>query len=388
MVHRRPRVLLVSFSDISRDARVLRQLTAVSERAEVTTVGFGPAPAGATDHLPLPDGASSLPSEGPGLLALGARWWARADLAAPAARATLALTARRRFDAVIANEARAVPVGLAVAAGAPVWADLHEWAPEERTQVLSWRLVVAPWMRAVCARHLSRCAVTTTVSGPIAQLYREQYGVSPRVVRNAPALADLQPSPVGEGPLRLVHSGVAVPGRNLEALVDAVGLLGGRATLDLFLLPAGDGGRYFDQIRTRAATVPGVRFNDPVAPGDLPRAMNPYDVGVFSIPPINTNAAMALPNKFFDFVQARLAVAVGPSPSMAELVHAHGLGVVARDYSAAALADALGPLTPGNVARFKQASHVAAPALSAEAERPVVDAVLDDLLATAPGGSR
>jgi hypothetical protein len=332
---------------------------------------------------------STLPSEGLGLAALVARRWNLADTAAPAARAALAEVPAGTWDAVVANEARAVPVALELARQAPVWADLHEWAPQERTQVLTWRLLVAPWMRAICERLLPRCAVTTTVSGPIAERYRERYGVTPRVVRNAPALQDLTPSPTPDGPLRLVHSGVAVPGRNLEALVDAVGLLDGRATLDLFLLPGGDRGRYLAQVRQRAAAVPGVTFRDPVAPGDLPRAMNGYDVGVFSIPPINPNAAMALPNKFFDFVQARLAVAVGPSPSMAELVHRHGLGVVAADYSAQALADVLRPMTAEDVTRYKQASHAAARELSAEAEQPAIDAVLDALLApAAPGGSR
>ena len=62
-----------------------------------------------------------------------------------------------------------------------------------------------------------------------------------------------------------------------------------------------------------------MRFHDPVAPAELPFAMNACDVGVFCMPPININARYALPNKFFDFVQARLAVGVGPAEEMARL---------------------------------------------------------------------
>lgn len=71
----RPRVLVVSFSPIHTDARVLRQLGVVARHARVTTIGYGPRPEGSDEHLRLPDGAASLPETPRGVALLAARRW-------------------------------------------------------------------------------------------------------------------------------------------------------------------------------------------------------------------------------------------------------------------------------------------------------------------------
>src|SRR5690606_36972605 len=121
----------------------------------------------------------------------------------------------------------------------------------------------------------------------------------------------------------LVHSGGAVPGRNLEAMIDVAVALGPGYSLDLYLMPAGDRGRYLATLRERAAAHPGITFHAPVTPAELPATLNRYDIGVFWIPPFNTNARYTLPNKLFDYVQGRLAIAVGPTEEMARVVTEH-----------------------------------------------------------------
>ncbi len=82
--------------------------------------------------------------------------------------------------------------------------------------------------------------------------------------------------------------------------------------------------------------------------------MNACDVGVFCMPPININARYALPNKFFDFVQARLAVGVGPAEEMARLTEKLGLGVVSTDFSEASFTEALAGWTPRRCASSRR----------------------------------
>ena len=47
------KLLIISFSPIARDARVLKQVRLFSPKYEVTTCGFGPAPEGVKRHLEL-----------------------------------------------------------------------------------------------------------------------------------------------------------------------------------------------------------------------------------------------------------------------------------------------------------------------------------------------
>lgn len=382
---RAPRILSVSYSEITRDARVLRQVDVLARHGEVTTLGYGDAPSGATHHLQVPAGLASLPQTPTGVARLATRRLRSVELAAPglaAGRRLVAdhLTAHGPFDLVVSNDARALPLAHEAAGGAPVWADMHEWAAEEFSHVTTWRLLVAPLMDHLCQVYLPRSAAVTTVCDSLAERYTERYGVGCDVVRNAGPWVDLQPTPVREGLLRLVHSGGAVRGRNIEMLIDATKRLP-HVTLDLFLVPANDGGRYLRELQQRAGGSDRVTLRDPVAPARLPYALNEFDVGAFCMPPINVNAEFALPNKFFDFVQARLAQAVGPAKEMARLVREHELGVVSADFGVDAFVAALASLDRATVEKAKQASHAAAHELSSAHDVAVSDAIVERLLA-------
>ncbi|WP_127129503.1 hypothetical protein [Georgenia sp. SYP-B2076] len=376
----RPRALVVSFSDITADARVLRQVAVVARHAHVTTIAYGAQPAGSDEHLRLPDGAKSLPQTLPGVAKLATRRLRSAEMGAPGSQAALRLAAGRSFDVVVANDPRAMPVSFALADGAPVWADLHEWSPEERSHVPVWKLLVAPFMDHLCRTYLPRTAASTTVAGSIAELYEREYSVRPEVMRNAAPWADLSPTPVDGDTIRLVHSGGAVPGRELEAMIDAVQALGDDYSLDLYLVPANDGGKYLAQLKNRAAGHGLITFHDPVAPTALPATLNFYDIGAFWIKPFNTNARYTLPNKLFDFIQARLAIAVGPTVEMQRVVEDHGLGVVSTDFTLDSIVESVRAMTREDIAGFKQAAHAASQGLSFEADAAVADAILERLL--------
>lgn len=377
-----PSILVISFSPIARDARVLREINALAEVGAVTSVGYGTRPPGVVKHLRIPDSAASLPQTPLGVLRLATRRLRSAETTAPAARAAMRLVGGARFDMVVANDARSIPTAFAVSHGAPVWADMHEWAPEERTHVTSWRLLVAPLMDHICREYLPRCAAVTTVGGEIADLYRTRYGITPRLVRNAARYADLAPTPVlPDGPIRLVHSGGATMGRNIEAIIDAVKLLGDGYTLDLYLVPGGDGGAYLKALRERAEDCDRIRFPDPVAPSALPATLNQYDVGIFWIPPFNTNARLALPNKIFDYIQARLAVAVGPAVEMARMVDTHGIGLSSKTNEVDDIVATLRSLSTENITDYKRASDSAARELSFEHEKQTIHAIVHELTA-------
>ena len=374
------RILCISLTPIQRDARVLRQIDVLREFGEVTTVGHGDSPPGVAEHIRVPDDKPSLPQTPLGVLRLATRRFRSAELAAPGVAYALDRLRGREFDLVVANDARVLGLAFAVSGAAPVWADLHEWAPEERTHVLSWRLLVAPFMVHLCRTYLPRAAALTTVGEEIADLYARDFGVRPLVMRNAAPFAALEPSPVHGGRVRLVHSGGAVHGRSLETMIDAVRALDARFTLDLYLVPAADGGRYLSQLRARAGDDPRITFHDPVPPADLPRTLNAYDVGVFWIPPVHTNARLTLPNKLFDFIQARLAIAVGPTIEMERVVHEFELGVVGEDFTVEGCVAALAALTPEAIRTFKSNSHLAARELSFDREREVARSMLRSVL--------
>ena len=121
-------------------------------------------------------------------------------------------------------------------------------------------------------------------------------------------------------------------------------------------------------------------FHDPVKPAELPKTLNQYDVGVFWIPPFNTNARLTLPNQLFDFVQARLAVAVGPTVEMVDVVKQYDLGIVSSGFSVEQIVESLNTLTSENIAVYKQNVDAAARDLSFDKDAEVARSIIRELL--------
>jgi hypothetical protein len=110
--------------------------------------------------------------------------------------------------------------------------------------------------------------------------------------------------------------------------------------------------------------------------------IHPYDMGIFLLPPINFNYANTLPNKLFDFIQARLAIGIGPTPEMASLVNTHQLGVVADDFTAQSLAQKINSLTAAEISFFKSQADKAALELSAEKNKVILNDLVYNLINT------
>ncbi len=358
----RPSLLILSFSPIADDARVLKQVRLFADRYDVTTCGYGPAPEGVVRHYEVPADLLAWRKDPRWLLArqYSRVYWGNAAVAH--ARSVLPVG---EFDAVLADDVDTVPLALSLQPRRGVHADLHEYAPGQNSELPRWRWFVAPYIRWICRRFVSRAASVTTVGQGIAERYSREFGFPVGVVTNAAPYADLAPAPVGS-PIRLVHSGNAQRNRHLEVMIDGVEQSTTPVTLDLLLMPNDEA--YRDELRARCAGSTRVRVLDPVPYRDLVRTLNGYDVGVFVLPPVNVNYEWTLPNKFFDYVQARLGVIVGPSPEMAREVEARGFGAVTADFTAAGFAAVLDRCDENAVTAWRSASDASARELSAEVQ--------------------
>lgn len=360
----RPRLLIASLSPLVGDARVLKQIERFRADYEVVTLGYGEAPEGVSDHLRVPDDA---PAWRWPRLALILRQYRRAYWSNPAVAAATSLLneSNASIDLAIANDVDTAPLVMRFVDPRRVHVDLHEYAPRQREELPRWRLFVAPFVRWILRTAVARAASTSTVSSGLARAFRSEFGLSPAVVTNATPYRDAEPTPV-DHPIRLVHSGAALPNRALELMIDAVESTTTDVTLDLFL--TANDPAYLESLRARCAGTTRCRLHDPVPYSALITTIAQHDVGVFVLPPTTFNYRWALPNKLFDYVQARLGIIVGPSPEMSAIVDERGLGIVCGDFTADSLRRALDGLTPERVSEFKTAAHRAAAPLSAALE--------------------
>jgi len=381
-------VLILSFSPIHRDPRVMRQIRLLESRLRLSVAGFGTPPdakVSFTSLDPAPGRRFRLRTFGPqAKLLLGlseSYYWSR-----PEVRLGLKTLQGRNYDLVIANDVPALPLGLRIANGAPLLLDAHEYSPAELEDRLTWRIRYGRHYQKLCARYLNRASAMTTVCRGLAEEYKQNFGVSATVIENAPARQNLRPRPIQPGRIRMIHHGGAQRARRLELMIDVMARLDQRFSLDFMLV--GNDASYLQELRNRASRDPRIRFVPPVRMEDICRMTNDYDVGLYLLPPLNFNQRFALPNKLFEFIQARLAIAIGPSPEMARIVRQHGVGVVADSFEPAALAGVLSSLTDQEVSLYKRASHAAADRLCFEAAADRMLALIERLLQPGAAGGQ
>jgi hypothetical protein len=355
---------------------VSRQLKALAPCFQLTVAGFDDPPVEAHKFVKLerPAGGVSLARIGRVARLIGRRfesyYWSL-----PSARQALDALAGSLFDLVVANDIDALPLAVALAKDAPLLLDAHEYAPRENEEQWAWRVFRRPYVEHLCRRYLARCRAMTTVAPGIAEAYRTAYGVRPEVVYNAPAYADLQPTPVAGQKIRMIHHGGAAVARRLETMIEVMDLLDQRFELDFMLVP-GDRS-YIARLEALARRNPRIRMLSPVPMDQIAPFTNRYDIGIYILAPTSFNTEHALPNKFFEFIQARLAVAIGPSPEMRALAHRYDCGVVAQDFSPRSLAAELSKLTPERLTVLKANAHRAAADLCFEKSAPAFQAAVD-----------
>ena len=370
----KPAILVLSFSTIYRDPRVLKQVAALREVGRVITCGYGHKPALADDHIQIPDSLAT---------------WRTGPLRLPVTTLLLLTRAHKRFyweskrvkfvldnipkgsmNVILANDAAAVPVAVKLEPTAGIHADLHEYAPRQGEHSRTWRVLFRPLMDWLCSQLPALSSISTVAEG-IAEEYAKQFGVEkPFVVPNAAAYTDAYKPTDTQSPLKLIHIGAAGRGRRTEdsikAVVEANKTRANHARMDIYLAPGEPS--YIRELEALAVKVGGgmVRVLPPVDYAEIIPTMHQYDVGVFVCPPSTFNLDHALPNKFFEYMQARLGLLIGPSKEMAPIVRREHNGVVAKGFGVADIAEAILTLDPESVTRFKETSDSVARKYSVE----------------------
>lgn len=268
------------------------------------------------------------------------------------------------FDLILCNDVPSAPLAFMLRShtGGKIYLDAHEFTPRHWEGKKGFEKK-KPYLEFLMQEYVSKVDYGTTVCRSIADFYTNDYGFNiDDVVMNLPEYNDLLPSEVNAEQIKMVHHGVANSVRKLESLVDIVRLLDTRFTLDFYIIN-NTSSAYLDLV-AYAKSEPRVRFCEPVSTGDIPAVLNEYDIGLLTFEPVTVNLEYMLPNKFFEFIQARLALAIWPSVEVLRLLREYDLGISSETFSVAGLSKMLNELTAEDVFRYKNNSHAAAQVLN------------------------
>lgn len=377
------KILVLVFSNLKHDARVTRQVLWLKKRFRVTVVCFDSEDIPDVTIIKIDQTKLSLPRKA---LLAGALVIRAHSLAYRLFHnyGSLKNALVKDFDIIVANDIDTLPLAFDMKAAAKIIFDAHEYAPRHFENNRIWKTFFQPFYLALCKKFIPKVDAMLTVGEGLAREYEKHFQVKPVIITNATRYVAIEPSEVKSDKIRLIHHGIANPSRRLELMVDMMANLDERFTLDMILMTSDYASAktkaYISSFIRMAQENPRIKVLPSVRSAQVVETINHYDIGVFLIPPINFNYANTLPNKLFDFIQARLGIAIGPTPEMASIVHAYGNGVVGNDFSPISLARKLTALTPADVMRFKKQSSVAAQDLNAEKNEVVFNTLVDHLL--------
>jgi glycosyltransferase involved in cell wall biosynthesis len=391
-----PRAIVLSFSRIARDRRVLRQCELLAQMgASPLVLGYGEPQdqiPHTFEHLKTPQPtpqhrASTVIRQLPGRLGL---WAARIGFWS-AGRHRWALARLLASDArvVIANDWPALVVAARWKAqtGGYIHYDTHEFATLEFDERKAWRIVYKPFVKRLERAAIASADVVSTVGPRLADELQRYYDLPerPLVIRNIPNRIELPAPTPTSWPLHLLYHGQILRDRGLETLIESIPHWQSQHKLTI----RGDGDpAYVEHLRQRVkqlAVTEFVTFEPAVPPNRvMPIAARTADVGVHFTQLETKQRHFSLPNKLFEYIGSGLAVAVSPGADLREIVESYGVGVVSADASPLAVAAAINGLDATKVEHFKAAARRAAGELCWEHERAILRASLEPVLQDAP----
>lgn len=366
------KALVLVLSDLQHDARVTRQVNFLSKKFDVTLAAFGPGSAKHQAFVPiLQHKLSVLRKVRIALWSLMGRYKQAWQVFHPYRDIEQKLS-EQAWDVIVANDVDTLPMAFRIKRqqATRIVFDAHEYAPRHFEDRLFWRLIFQPLNIWICRTFIPRTSVMFTVGSGLATAYHEDFGKLPIIITNAPYYKELSPKPSDPDRIRLVHHGIANPSRRLELMGEMMHHLDERFSLDLYLVTSsyasGSTRDYIQRLKEQLESDPRIHVHPPVSGPEVVKTISQYDAGVFLLPPENFNYANALPNKLFDFIQARLAVFIGPSPEMASVVRKYNIGVVSDSFDPKELAERVQNLTSDQMDQFKSNAMTAAQELCAE----------------------
>jgi hypothetical protein len=369
------KILVISTTDLGKDPRPHRQIKYLTQKYEVHSAGSKPSGL-ETKYFPLSRANILIKILAIILLKLGFyKLYFKLDF-----RINVNELMKYDYEYIILHHIRLAPLVLSFSKNAQLILDAHEYYPENYSDNFVWRVLYKKPFEWLCYEYLPKVKHIITVGDSIAELYRENYSASVSVVKSIPDFVDISPTRRKDGKIQIAHHGLASPTRKSELLVDTIKLLDPDVyELHFYLVYDSITLPYFNILKKKAFGMENVYFHEPVPFNELIRTINKHDINIIFWPPVNRNLELALPNKFFEGIQARLMIVTGPSVEMMKEIDKNNLGLYSKDFKVVSLVELLGKLTEEQIWSYKQNVDRSSKEYSGEVETKKILSLLADL---------
>jgi len=270
------------------------------------------------------------------------------------------------FDAVLANDLDTLPACFLASKlkRKKLVYDSHELFTEvpelvnRKFQQNCWK-----WIEK---RLVPKLQFAYTVCDSIANEYQQLYGTRFQVIRNVPY--GRQPVFIDKKRSHyvLIYQGALNIGRGIELMITTLQYL---PTTDLWIIGKGDIDDDLIYLTNRLNLSSRVRFFGRVPFDELVNLTCQADLGLSLEEDRGKNYRYALPNKLFDYIQARIPVLVSDLPEMRNIIDSYQVGQVCKNRKPEHLAEQIRLMLNTDVAVYSESLENAANGLCWEKEQ-------------------
>ncbi|MBU0506327.1 glycosyltransferase [bacterium] len=372
------KILIMCNGDPSKRPRPYRIIQALKEKYHVTVVAGGEKFYDAIDFIPLPN----INPKNIGdkiILALQHKFGNFEKILWPQPMVNLKkILVKSHFDVVVCQNLNLLPLALSVRGDGKVLFDAREYFPSHFEDLFIWRFIFQKMNQYLCETYLKNVDQMITVSEGLQTEYKRVFGIKSEIITSFPDYQTLEPSRVDDGHIKIIHHGSANPSRKIETMINMMDYVDERYSLDLMLVAPGNK-KYLNKLKRMANNSSRVRVIEPVKMNDIASFTNRYDVGLYLFQPRNFNTKHMLPNKLFEFIQARLAIAIGPSIEMRKFVDHYKCGIVAPDFESKTMAKIFNQLAVKDIVEMKNKADKAARELHAGVNAKKIHGIVANL---------
>ena len=157
----KPNICIISFSDLTTDARVNRQIKAALNVGDITVLALVKSNISGLEFISL-NSRKTILTKIKFILHLLNRTYEQYYWSQNIVKESLAKLNSRDFDIFIANDLDTLPlaINLAKRCNAKVFFDAHEYAPLEFDNRWSWKYLHQPYREYLCGQYLRDLDIT------------------------------------------------------------------------------------------------------------------------------------------------------------------------------------------------------------------------------------
>ena len=356
-------IAIISFSKINSDSRVKRQIESLNEIFDILTISFDRKLNMGIDHYYV-NPNKSIQNKIKLIIYILFRNYKKYFNDRFSYKEINKFLSRYNIEYYILNDSNAWPL-IDNLESRKCIIDAHEYSINELDNIFYWRYLFKP-IKIWSLNYLKNTKVRFSVEKNLCKLWEEKTGLKFCLLRNFASYKIISPNHNNKFPIRIIHHGLAEPSRKIENMIYAIGMCGNRYEANFFL--TGKNESYFKKLQ-KIARKNNVKILKPIAEKDLIDVGSFYDIGIISIYPSNINYKYCLPNKFFQYIQSRIPIISGPTPSITEIIKNYNIGSISYNFEPYALKNAILKLDFDSINQMKKNCNVAAKELCWENEK-------------------